>query len=484
MDTQEIEEYRRRKQLIISKMLIESRTTANKSQDELSDTLCVSKRTVQNWESGISCPDIIDFCRWFEYLQEEPISYILDLLLPAEKHRQDEAQRINLINAIRKLAIDLDTPELEQLYFIAGETHGSSFKSLLHLFSAHCHTSMKSRVSTARLISQNFELDKALNELVTPDVAIPDFSMLVASITGGESAVANHQKNYFALVNGDLDFLEDDEYESPTDYEKNILENIKLSSYLNFGELELLKKIYLIKKAKKEPKEPKEPKLTQKENEKILEKIIGIDSDKVYESISKLCGGYEKIDFDKLRKPEKIINKNLKLSSVATNYTDKESFKIQKDNKLDDPNKNHSIYRRLFNELDGLNDDVNSIKYLYRSSNQDINHNTKPNFDINFEEISLSKDSSDVFKIGLSNKAIPNEDNTSYEDNTSCEDNSPKQSNTISCKTNISIKDDDFDDLDDDDDNSWDWANDINPTFDNKLSDEEEYLRFTLGSDD
>ena len=59
----------------VALMLSQSRTAANKSQEEMADMLGVCTRTIQNWEAGISAPDAAHLIKWFNVLHMDMTSY-------------------------------------------------------------------------------------------------------------------------------------------------------------------------------------------------------------------------------------------------------------------------------------------------------------------------------------------------------------------------------------------------------------------------
>ena len=65
-----------------SKIWWQSRADAEKSQEFMALGLGVSKKTVQNWEKGISAPDLFQGSEWFRILGLNPLPYYLAFLFP------------------------------------------------------------------------------------------------------------------------------------------------------------------------------------------------------------------------------------------------------------------------------------------------------------------------------------------------------------------------------------------------------------------
>lgn len=195
------DETRQEKMKRFSKIWWKSRADAGKSQEYMALGLGVSKKTIQNWEKGVSSPDLFQSAEWFELLGENPINYYLNFLFPeyfgdlSYKDDDDKIEEV-LLHCIREM------PPFEKrqlLYLIIGP-HGSGWHSLLQLFTTHCHTSLKARVATADLIRNNFEMEKETGDLVCINNIMPDISLLQISIAKAKESVGKNNYGYTAQV--------------------------------------------------------------------------------------------------------------------------------------------------------------------------------------------------------------------------------------------------------------------------------------------
>ena len=59
-----------------------SRSDAGKTQEFMAAGLGVSKKTIQNWEKGVSAPDLYEGSEWFRVLGSNPMPYYLAFLYP------------------------------------------------------------------------------------------------------------------------------------------------------------------------------------------------------------------------------------------------------------------------------------------------------------------------------------------------------------------------------------------------------------------
>ena len=175
-----------------------SRSDAGKTQEYMASGLGVSKKTIQNWEKGVSAPDLYEGSEWFRVLGSNPMPYYLAFLYPwlfdgitLEDDDQDIEQ--TLLFLVKNMTA---VEKREMLYLMAGR-HGSPWYSLLQMFTAHCHTSMRSRVTASRVILENYEMEEKTGTLVCPQDIPPDLNVLRSAISQGKNAVQNGEVSYF-----------------------------------------------------------------------------------------------------------------------------------------------------------------------------------------------------------------------------------------------------------------------------------------------
>lgn len=186
-----------------------SRVEAGKTQEFMAKGLGVSKKTIQNWENGITAPDLFMGSEWFRVLGINPLPYYLSFIFPdmfsdISPNDSDGAIEQALILLIRNSTA---VEKRELLYLMAGQ-HGSSWYSLLQMFTAHCHTSMKSRIGVARNILENYEIESATGQLVCTENIQPDIEMLRNAIEEGKKSVMAGNTGYTSVINEKSDPLE------------------------------------------------------------------------------------------------------------------------------------------------------------------------------------------------------------------------------------------------------------------------------------
>lgn len=181
------------------KLLMKSRQKSGVSQERLADELNVSRRTIQNWETGKSCPTIFQLMEWFRVLKENPVPYYMELLFPREFANlspEDSDERIS--KAAETLFSSLSDYEKRQFLYLLHAEHGSSPYAVLQMVTADLHCDLKSRVGAARIILENFEMCEKRNELVGKEHVMPDLNALEEAIERGKIAASKGDEGYVA----------------------------------------------------------------------------------------------------------------------------------------------------------------------------------------------------------------------------------------------------------------------------------------------
>lgn len=174
-----------------------SRAAAGKSQEYMARALGVSKKTIQNWEEGTSCPSQMKGFEWFTVLGLHPLPYYLQLLYPEEYAdlspvADDAAIEEALLETIR----GLDSNAKRKLLFILYGDSGSSPRGLLELITAYLHTPLKLRINVAGLVLTNYEISKAHGEIVAPEHVLPNEETLRRCLSNSLHAVLNGSEFY------------------------------------------------------------------------------------------------------------------------------------------------------------------------------------------------------------------------------------------------------------------------------------------------
>ncbi len=182
-------------------MLARARNDAGLSQRFVAQAVGVGERTVKNWEAGSSAPNIVQMISWFRACGINPIRYVLDWLDPV--HFDGLTAENNLADIKSALLEYISSvsseKEIRQLAFCMFGNHGSSWRSQLEMLTAHDHTTLRSRVTVARAVLENYEMEESQGILVNTDHIPPDLSRLRDAVEKGKDAVQEGKAGYVGI---------------------------------------------------------------------------------------------------------------------------------------------------------------------------------------------------------------------------------------------------------------------------------------------
>lgn len=179
-----------------AKIWWQSRYDAGKSQEFIALSMGVSKKTIQNWEKGLSSPSLIQASEWFQVLGLNPLKYFLEFLYPNFSEAVNSKDEIEQDKILMSLIKSMSAFEKSELIYIMSGAHGSSWPALLQLFSAYCQMSLQSRAIISRAILENYEIEEEVGNLVNENKIKPDFKLLKSAIMFCKAAVQKGLKGY------------------------------------------------------------------------------------------------------------------------------------------------------------------------------------------------------------------------------------------------------------------------------------------------
>lgn len=182
--------------MTISEALRITRNESGKSQEFMAFELGVTRRTILNWENGVSEPSVSQAISWFKLVDKNPIPYLLQTVYPSMdkiSHKDDDTR---ILTALMQLINDLPTEGVRQLMYLFFGDHGSSPRAVLNMVTAHLQTPMKDRIAQGQLIATNYEIAEKTGTLSRPDHIQPDFEFFLTAIDSAKSAVEKNAKEY------------------------------------------------------------------------------------------------------------------------------------------------------------------------------------------------------------------------------------------------------------------------------------------------
>lgn len=179
---------------------VKARISANKSQEFMSLELGIAKKTVQNWEKGISSPSFFQSLEWFRVLNINPFPYYMSLMYPKEFNKIKLANTDDEINeAFDTLIKQISIDDKRALLYIFYGAHGGDPHTIINLMLAHLHTPLQARITQAMLISYIFEMQEEIDNLICKEDIMPNIAELNDSIMRARVAALHKQYGYSIL---------------------------------------------------------------------------------------------------------------------------------------------------------------------------------------------------------------------------------------------------------------------------------------------
>lgn len=186
--------------MTIAETLRSTRNESGKSQEYMAFELGVTRRTILNWENGVSEPSVGQTITWFKLVNKNPIPYLLQITYPDMdkiSHKDDDAK---ILASLMQLINDLPAEGVRQLMYLFFGNHGSSPRAVLQMITAHLQTPMKDRITHGQLIATNYEMAKRTGNLARPDNIQPDYDCLLSAIDSAKNAVEKDAREY-SIIN-------------------------------------------------------------------------------------------------------------------------------------------------------------------------------------------------------------------------------------------------------------------------------------------
>ena len=180
----------------VAVMLRTVRDKSGISRDFMSKQLDVSKKTIQNWEEGYSLPNIKHFYNWFKVCDFPLYPSMLRMNNPALMTITANSSDEEVREAFRNVIDTMDIHYMRQHFLeMFGET-GTAPEGMGEVKTAYLHLPMYVKVGIAEIICTQFEIAQARNELVKPDIVMPNIDILKNYIDKAKQAVINGKSTY------------------------------------------------------------------------------------------------------------------------------------------------------------------------------------------------------------------------------------------------------------------------------------------------
>lgn len=183
----------------LSRMLMLSRAESGISQEKVALELGIARKTVQNWERGISAPTLPQAIQWFRVMNVAAMPYFLQFMFPEIEGiaPKDDDKKIR-----EKLMLLIETLPIEgvrQLMYLFYGNHGSSPRGVMNMVTAHLQTPLKDRYSHACTILNDYKLSSEKTQTTKPEHVQPDIPALETAIEQSREAIMQDQDSYLLI---------------------------------------------------------------------------------------------------------------------------------------------------------------------------------------------------------------------------------------------------------------------------------------------
>lgn len=180
-----------------AKIWWKSRADAGSTQERLATALGVSRKTIQNWESGETSPTLFQGTEWFHALGLNPLPYYLEYVFPDVLSSTEESiEEKDLDQLLAEAIHSLPLEAKKRIMFLLLSEHGSSPSAILNVFNAYLQLPMKDRYKISEVIRSTYQLESELGNLVCPDKLNPDMDELDESIELLRKAILSGDRGY------------------------------------------------------------------------------------------------------------------------------------------------------------------------------------------------------------------------------------------------------------------------------------------------
>lgn len=183
----------------IADVLKKARHDSGKSQEYISEKLGVSRKAVENWENGTSCPNVKMMIKWFHILGLDIVRYMNPIIHPAAEFSSgtDANQKREAVISITR---SMSEEEVTNLYHLmAGDYPGSSI-SVMELAMAYLQLSLQSRICIAENIILAYEMSEASGTLHKIDGMEPNTRLIHIAIRKAMEAIKNGEDHYSSIL--------------------------------------------------------------------------------------------------------------------------------------------------------------------------------------------------------------------------------------------------------------------------------------------
>lgn len=179
-----------------AKIFSESRADAGVSQEWLAAELGVTRRTINNWETGISAPNYFQQLEWFRALKLSQTPYLYKYVNSDIRNDKSLSNEDKFEQSFDRIINELTIEQKRCITYLLTGTYQGDPYALIQLFVAHAHLPMLQRFSIANQIYETYKVCEESGQLKDTEYILPDLETLTKAIEAGREAAIKGEHGY------------------------------------------------------------------------------------------------------------------------------------------------------------------------------------------------------------------------------------------------------------------------------------------------
>ena len=183
----------------LSRMLMLSRAESGLSQEKVALELGIAKKTVQNWERGISMPTLPQAIAWFRVMKVAAMPYFLQFMYPNIEGTKSELPDKEIEQQLLTILEHLPNEGIRQLMYLFYGNHGSSPRIVMNLITAYLQFPMRERYLIDKMILTSYELAKEQGHLTKENHIQPNIELVTKALDKEHEAIIENRESYMVI---------------------------------------------------------------------------------------------------------------------------------------------------------------------------------------------------------------------------------------------------------------------------------------------
>lgn len=182
------------------RLMAKNRKKAGMSQADVAQATGYYIKTIANWESGYTSPDMEQLLEYCDAIGVNMSVITVPFQHPELEDMGPEDDDAEIDEAFQLVAESMSPEAKKQMMFLWSGQHGGDSMAMLQLCVADAQCPLYFRYAVAQIVAANYEFAKAQGKLACPDSVQPIMEILERAIEQGHSAAMDGKMGYTAGV--------------------------------------------------------------------------------------------------------------------------------------------------------------------------------------------------------------------------------------------------------------------------------------------